>query len=79
MDIISIVIIVALSGAVLLLLYLQFRKPQSSAFSASADLSVTLQNLTQAVQSNQTQTAVMAETLSFGTSGTGCQWSSNRT
>ena len=49
---------VALLGAVVVL-YLKLRKPQNS-----ADISTPLQNLTQVVQSGQTQTAVLTEKIS---------------
>ena len=50
---------VLLLSTVLILLYLQLRKSQSG-----TDLSTPLQNLTQAVQSEQAQTAVLTEKLS---------------
>jgi DNA recombination protein RmuC len=50
--------VVALIAAVVVL-YLKLRKPQSV-----ADISTPLQNLTQVVQSGQTQTAVLAEKIS---------------
>ncbi|MCL5960722.1 MAG: DNA recombination protein RmuC [Chloroflexi bacterium] len=56
---ILVILMIGLSGAVLVVLYLQLRKPQGA-----TDLSTPLQNLTQAIQSTQTQTAVLAQRVS---------------